>query len=124
MAHESEFQVDPQEFGFKPVSLVSQPPRCGNTAGLNSFQLEKPGLRLEWSGDSASHPSAKEDHRYGDATGEIKWTGTRVDLVFGSNSQLRAIGEIYACNDSKEAFVKDFVAAWNKVMNLDRYDLA
>jgi hypothetical protein len=48
----------------------------------------------------------------------------RVDLVFGSNSQLRAIAEVYACDDSKEAFVKDFVAAWNKVMNLDRYDLA
>jgi catalase-peroxidase len=58
------------------------------------------------------------------ATGEIKWTGTRVDLVFGSNAQLRAIAEVYACDDSKETFVKDFVAAWNKVMNLDRYDLA
>jgi catalase-peroxidase len=58
------------------------------------------------------------------ATGKVKWTGTRVDLVFGSNSQLRAIAEVYACSDSKEAFVKDFVAAWNKVMNLDRYDLA
>ena len=58
------------------------------------------------------------------ATGEIKWTGTRVDLIFGSNSQLRAIAEVYACDDSKEAFVKDFVAAWSKVMNLDRYDLA
>jgi catalase-peroxidase len=58
------------------------------------------------------------------ATGELKWTGTVVDLVFGSNSQLRAIAEVYACNDSKEAFVKDFVAAWNKVMNLDRFDLA
>jgi catalase-peroxidase len=58
------------------------------------------------------------------ASGKIKWTGTRVDLLFGSNSQLRAIAEVYACNDSKDAFVKDFVAAWNKVMNLDRYDLA
>jgi len=57
-------------------------------------------------------------------TNEVKWTGTRVDLIFGSHSQLRAIAEVYACNDSKEAFVKDFVAAWNKVMNLDRYDLA
>jgi catalase-peroxidase len=57
-------------------------------------------------------------------TGELKWTGTVVDLVFGSNSQLRAIAEVYACSDSKEAFVKDFVAAWSKVMNLDRYDLA
>jgi catalase-peroxidase len=58
------------------------------------------------------------------ATNEPKWTGTRVDLVFGSNSQFRAIAEVYACDDSKEAFVKDFVAAWTKVMNLDRYDLA
>ena len=58
------------------------------------------------------------------ATGEIKWTGTRVDLIFGSHSQLRAIAEVYACDDSKEAFVQDFAAAWNKVMNLDRYDLA
>jgi len=58
------------------------------------------------------------------ATGELKWTGTRVDLVFGSHSQLRALAEVYACADSKEAFVKDFVAAWTKVMNLDRYDLA
>ena len=58
------------------------------------------------------------------ATGEIKWTATRVDLVFGSNSQLRAIAEVYASADSQEAFVKHFVAAWNKVMNLDRYDLA
>jgi catalase-peroxidase len=56
-------------------------------------------------------------------TGEIKWTGTRVDLIFGSNSQLRAIAEVYACDDSKEAFVKDFAAAWKKVMNLDRFDL-
>jgi catalase-peroxidase len=58
------------------------------------------------------------------ATGKIKWTGTRVDLLFGSNSQLRAIAEVYGSNDSKEVFVKEFAAAWNKVMNLDRYDLA
>jgi catalase-peroxidase len=58
------------------------------------------------------------------ATGELKWTGTVVDLVFGSNSQLRALAEVYACSDSQQAFVRDFVAAWNKVMNLDRYDLA
>jgi catalase-peroxidase len=56
-------------------------------------------------------------------TGKMKWTGTRVDLVFGSNSELRAVAEVYACADSKERFVKDFVAAWNKVMNLDRFDL-
>jgi catalase-peroxidase len=58
------------------------------------------------------------------ATGELKWTGTRVDLLFGSNSQLRALAEVYACADSQEKFVRDFVAAWNKVMNLDRFDLA
>ena len=58
------------------------------------------------------------------ATGEVKWTGTAVDLVFGSNSQLRAISEVYASDDSKEKFVRDFVAAWDKVMNLDRFDLA
>jgi catalase-peroxidase len=56
------------------------------------------------------------------ATGKLKWTGTRVDLVFGSNSQLRAIAEVYACDDSHESFVRDFVAAWDKVMNLDRFD--
>jgi catalase-peroxidase len=56
-------------------------------------------------------------------TGEIKWTGSAVDLVFGSNSQLRAIAEVYACDDSQQAFVNDFVAAWGKVMNLDRFDL-
>ena len=58
------------------------------------------------------------------ATGAPKWTGTRVDLIFGSNSQLRAIAEVYGCEDSQEKFVRDFVAAWNKVMNLDRFDLA
>jgi catalase-peroxidase len=57
-------------------------------------------------------------------TGEVTWTATRVDLIFGSNSQLRALAEVYACDDSKEKFVKDFVAAWSKVMNLDRYELA
>ena len=57
-------------------------------------------------------------------TGEIKWTGTRVDLIFGSNSELRAMAEVYGCKDSQEKFVKDFVATWNKVMNLDRFDLA
>jgi catalase-peroxidase len=58
------------------------------------------------------------------ATGELKWTGTRVDLIFGSNSQLRALAEVYGCADSQEKFVRDFVAAWNKVMNLDRFDLS
>jgi catalase-peroxidase len=57
------------------------------------------------------------------ASGELKWTGTRIDLIFGSNSQLRAVAEVYGCEDSQELFLRDFVAAWDKVMNLDRYDL-
>ena len=57
-------------------------------------------------------------------TGDLKWTASRVDLVFGWNSQLRAIAEVYACDDSNEKFVRDFVSAWDKVMNLDRFDLA
>jgi catalase-peroxidase len=58
------------------------------------------------------------------ATGDVKWTASRVDLVFGSNSQLRAIAEVYAQDDAKQKFAQDFVAAWTKVMNLDRFDLA
>jgi len=58
------------------------------------------------------------------ATGELKWTGTRVDLIFGLNSQLRALAEVYGCEDSQEKFLHDFVAVWNKVMNLDRFDLS
>ncbi|MBU0910521.1 MAG: catalase-peroxidase, partial [Proteobacteria bacterium] len=58
------------------------------------------------------------------ATGGLKWTGSRVDLIFGSNSQLRALAEVYGCKDSQEKFLRDFVAVWNKVMNLDRFDLA
>jgi catalase-peroxidase len=57
-------------------------------------------------------------------TGELKWTGTRVDLVLGSNSELRAVSEVYGSSDAEAKFVHDFVAAWNKVMNLDRFDLA
>jgi catalase-peroxidase len=57
-------------------------------------------------------------------TGELKWTATRVDLIFGSNAQLRAIAEVYGCADAQKKFVQDFVAAWTKVMNLDRFDLA
>jgi catalase-peroxidase len=58
------------------------------------------------------------------ATDDVKWTATRCDLIFGSNSQLRAISEVYAADDAKEKFVHDFVKAWDKVMNLDRFDLA
>ncbi len=57
-------------------------------------------------------------------TGEVKWTGTRVDLVFGSNSELRALAEVYASDDAQQKFVRDFVSAWDKVMNLDRFEIA
>ena len=57
------------------------------------------------------------------ATGDLRWTGSRVDLVFGSNSELRALAEVYASDDAREKFVRDFVAAWVKVMNLDRFDI-
>jgi len=87
----------------------------------NDFFVNLLDMNTEWEASSASEGVFDGVDR---TTGKVKWTGTRVDLVFGSNSQLRAIAEAYACDDSKEAFVKDFVAAWNKVMNLDRYDLA
>jgi catalase-peroxidase len=70
-------------------------------------------------------PSGQNVHEGRDRkTNEVKWTGTRVDLIFGSHSQLRALAEVYACADSKEKFVRDFVAAWTKVMNADRFDVA
>ena len=87
----------------------------------NDFFVNLLGMNTEW---KASTTAEGVFEGQDSATGEIKWTGTRIDLIFGSNSQLRAIAEVYACDDSKKAFVKDFVAAWNKVMNLDRYDLA
>ena len=78
-------------------------------------------MNTEWLPSSTSENVFEGRDR---STGEVKWMATRVDLVFGSSSQLRAVAEVYACNDSQEAFVRDFVAAWNKVMNLDRFDLA
>jgi catalase-peroxidase len=87
----------------------------------NDFFANLLDMKTEWKPSSTSEGLFEGLDR---ATGEVKWTGTRVDLVFGSNSQLRALAEVYGCDDSKETFVKDFVAAWNKVMNLDRYDVA
>ena len=78
-------------------------------------------MNTEWLASSTSEDVFEGHNRL---TDEIQWTGTRVDLVFGSNSQLRAIAEVYACDDAQQEFVGDFVAAWNKVMNLDRFDLA
>jgi catalase-peroxidase len=87
----------------------------------NDFFVNLLDMNTKWEASSkCEHVFEGRDH----GTGELKWTGTRVDLVFGSNSQLRAIAEVYACNDSQKAFVRDFVAAWDKVMNLDRFDLS
>jgi catalase-peroxidase len=86
----------------------------------NDFFVNLLDMNTKWQPSSTEGVFEGRDR----ATDKLKWTGTRVDLVFGSNSQLRAIAEVYACDDSKQAFVQDFAAAWNKVMNLDRYDLA
>jgi len=87
----------------------------------NDFFLNLLDMSTEWQATSASEETFEGRDR---ETGVIKWTATRADLVFGSNAQLRAIAEVYACDDSQEKFVGDFVAAWNKVMNLDRFDLS
>ena len=77
-------------------------------------------MRTKWAASSEAQDMFEGRDRI---TGALKWTGTRVDLIFGSNSELRAIAEVYGCNDGKEKFAHDFVAAWDKVMNLDRFDL-
>ena len=87
----------------------------------NDFFVNLLDMSTEWKASASAENVYEGRDR---ATGEVKWTATAVDLVFGSNSQLRAISEVYACDDSKEKFVRDFVAAWDKVMNLDRFDLA
>ena len=87
----------------------------------NDFVVNLLDLNTTWKASSGSQDVFEGRDR---ATGQLKWTGTRVDLIFGSNSELRALAEVYGCADSQEQFVKDFVAAWNKVMHLDRFDLA
>jgi catalase-peroxidase len=87
----------------------------------NDFFVNLTDLNTEWKPTSADADLFEGRDR---KTGAVKWTGTRVDLVFGSNSQLRAVAEVYAPADAKEKFVKDFIAAWSKVMNADRFDLA
>ncbi len=87
----------------------------------NDFFVNLLDMNTTWKGTSEDEDVFEGRNR---ATGELKWTGTRVDLIFGSNSQLRALAEVYGCEDSQEKFLHDFVAAWNKVMNLDRFDLA
>ena len=86
----------------------------------NDFFVNLLDMNTEWRPSSTEGVYEGVDRK----TGKVKWTGTRVDLIFGSHSQLRAVAECYACNDSKDTFVKDFAAAWGKVMNNDRYDLA
>jgi catalase-peroxidase len=87
----------------------------------NDFLVNLLDMRTTWNATSEDEDVFEGRDR---ATGELKWTGTRVDLIFGSNSQLRAVAEVYGCEDSQEKFLHDFVAVWNKVMNLDRFDLA
>jgi catalase-peroxidase len=87
----------------------------------NDFFVNLLDMRIEWKPTSAEADLFEGRDR---ASGDLKWTATRVDLVFGANAELRAQAEVYACSDSQQKFVQDFVAAWNKVMNLDRFDLA
>jgi catalase-peroxidase len=87
----------------------------------NDFFVNLLDMGTEWK--AVSEPKDQFEGR-DRKTGEVKWTGTRVDLIFGSNSQLRALAEVYGSADGQKKFVQDFVAAWTKVMNLDRFDLA
>ena len=87
----------------------------------NDFFVNLLDMNTKWVATSSSE-DVFEGRDY--ETGKLKWTGTRVDLIFGSNSQLRAIAEVYASDDGREKFVTDFAAAWDKVMTLDRFDLA
>jgi catalase-peroxidase len=87
----------------------------------NDFFVNLLDMSTQWQPSAGSEGVFEGRDR---KSGELKWTGTRADLIFGSHSQLRALAEVYACADSKEKFVKDFVAAWTKVMNLDRFDLS
>jgi catalase-peroxidase len=101
--------------GSKNGVFTTQPETLTNDFFVNLLDMS-----TEWKASSTAEGQFEGLSR---DTGEIKWTATRVDLIFGSNSQLRALAEVYASSDSKETFVKDFVSAWNKVMNLDRFDL-
>jgi catalase-peroxidase len=103
-------------FGQSPLGVFTERP--GSLT--NDFFVNLLDMGTEWRKSSVcEHFYEGRDRR----TGAVKWTGTAVDLVFGSNSQLRAIAEVYACDDAQQAFVRDFIAAWAKVMNLDRFDL-
>jgi catalase-peroxidase len=103
--------------GRSPLGVFTDKPETLT----HDFFVNLLDLNLEWK-PSSEHDGAYEGRDR--ATGKVRWTGSAVDLLFGSNSQLRAIAEVYACEDGQQAFVDDFVAAWNKVMNLDRFDVA
>ncbi len=90
----------------------------------NDFFVNLLDMSTQWQPSAQSNGSGTVYEGRDRKTNEVKWTGTRVDLIFGSHSQLRALAEVYACADSKEKFVKDFVAAWTKVMDHDRFDVA
>jgi catalase-peroxidase len=87
----------------------------------NDFFVNLLDMRTAWKPTSDAHDVFEG---YDRATGDVRWTGTRVDLIFGSNSELRAVAEVYAQHDAAEKFVRDFVKAWVKVMDLDRFDVA
>jgi catalase-peroxidase len=95
--------------------LTTRPGALSNDFFVNLLDLD-----TEWQPVSDAAETFEGRSR---ATAERRWTGSRVDLLFGSNSELRALAEVYACDDAKEKFVRDFAAAWDKVMNLDRFDL-
>jgi catalase-peroxidase len=102
-------------FGQSALGVLTKRPE----SLTNDFFVNLLDMGTEWRKSTQGEVYEGRDRR----TGAVKWTGTAVDLVFGSNSQLRAIAEVYACDDAKQAFVRDFAAAWGKVMNLDRFDL-
>jgi catalase-peroxidase len=103
-------------FGGAPHGVFTRQPEVLT----NDFFVNLLDMRTAWKPASEGSNVFEGRDR---ATGEHKWTGTRVDLIFGSNSQLRALAEVYGCADAKEKFIRDFIAAWNKVMNLDRFDM-
>ena len=103
-------------FGQSPHGVFTRRPE----ALTNDFFVNLLDMGTTWQATPDADLFEGRDRK----SGELKWTGTRIDLIFGSNSQLRALAEVYGCGDSREKFLHDFVAAWNKVMNLDRFDLA
>ena len=111
----SQKRKDNDDFGQAQHGVFTERPE----ALTNDFFVNLLDMGTKWEATSEDEFEGRDR-----ATGELKWTGTRVDLTFGSNSQLRALAEVYGSEDSQEKFLYDFVAVWNKVMNIDRFDLA